>query len=725
MFGKNNKNKATEENPEISKLKLLEIENEQLSQRLSAFTEISQAIVGVIDSEQVFKMIADRLVKVLGISYASIWEWVPQTQRLQLRYVNAPQTAQIFATQMLGKSLGEAVFLNENIDGHKENIILKTLLEDKVLVTTDFEDLGRSFMNTPAAQVMETFLRMKEAVHIPLKAGNDKLGVLGLILNNEHADEVFIELAEGFASQVSTTVYNSKLFEQVTSQVDQLAVQNKTLSALYNLTSTIGQSLDPEEVSQAAVDALPQDEFLKGALISLHDSERNLLIPVAATTNDSTKEGLKLVGNLRKYAVNVAAPDLQEISYMKAFNSGVAKFSSDVEAMFASALPKVFVKQMAKIVSVKSIAVYPLQGHDRSFGVIMFFIKSHTAEELTLEQKQEMTTYSLQIGIAMENAQLYQKSQLVQKDLQKTLAELKEARRKERDMLDVMGHELRTPISIVRNALSMLRREKDKQAGDKIPEDKLERYLKMASDSTKREINLIETMLSATKVDGARLQLSFSKVDMQAMMDTAIEGYQSMAEKNGLDLEVVPPHEPIFGYADGSRAQEVIDNLISNAIKYTQQGKIVLKWWKGADFVWVSVTDTGGGIGEDDLANLGKKFFRAHQYTSHNEQQGQEKGGGDKAKQNSSGLNLDIVRPGGTGLGLYVSFELIRIMNGEIYINSIIGEGTTFTFSIPKFVSQPDKNFDAGSQQRQHIHLNEAAPVPPANTQITSHGEKF
>ncbi len=697
---------------------------EQLSKRLSAFTTISQAMTGIIDRKEIFKLIAEKLVNVMDVSFASIWEWVPETETLRLKYVNAPQIAQIFASQILGKELGDAVFLNAENEEQQQNIILRCLLEDKILLTKDFAELGRSFMNTPAAQVMETFLRMRQAVHIPLSAGGEKLGVLGLIMNEKEADEEFLDLAQGFSSQVSTTIYNSNLFEKVTEQVDQLATQNKTLSALYNLTSSIGQSLDPSKVSQTAVDALPQDDFILGAIISLYEPERDMLVPVAATTNDVSKSALKIIGNLRKYGVKITDPNIQELSYMKTFKSGVAQFTDNVNDVLGSALPEVFVKQLAEILAVKSLSIFPLQGHDSVVGVIFFFVKSHTSSELTISQKQQLTTYSLQIGIALENAQLYQQSQNIQRDLQDTLAELKEARRKERDMLDVMGHELRTPISIVRNALSMLEMDLNKNPEHTIPVAKLSQYLKMASDSTRREINLIETMLSATKVDGARMQLSFNKVDVGEIMQTSVENHKTIAGKNHLEMIVHSPQEPVFAYADVNRTREIVDNLISNSLKYTSEGSITIQWWKGADFVWVMVKDTGNGIGEEDLPNLGKKFFRAHQYTKEPSSKTS------KSNASSASHGIEIVRPGGTGLGLYVSFELIRMMHGEIYVNSIVGEGTTFTFSLPKFVSQPEKHydqtFDAGSSQdRNHVHLNEAGPIPPAQSQVTSHGDTF
>src|SRR5262249_33991502 len=152
---------------------------------------------------------------------------------------------------------------------------------------------------------------------------------------------------------------------------------------------------------------------------------------------------------------------------------------------------------------------------------------------------------------------------------------------------------------------------------------------------------------------------------------------KTAAEQKGLKLDYTPPAGDIFTYADRTRTQEVVDNFLSNAVKYTDKGTIKVDVWKDGSFGWIRVKDSGIGISEDDLKNLGKKFFRAKQYTP---------GGVTK--------EANIVRPGGTGLGLYVTFDLIRIMGGTLYINSKIGDGSSFTFSLPLHAGQPDKQVD-------------------------------
>ncbi|MCA9379216.1 GAF domain-containing sensor histidine kinase [Candidatus Dojkabacteria bacterium] len=283
-------------------------------------------------------------------------------------------------------------------------------------------------------------------------------------------------------------------------------------------------------------------------------------------------------------------------------------------------------------------------------------------------------------------------------DLEKALGELQEARRVERDMIDVMGHELRTPISIVRNALVMLEHQQGK--AETVPKTELEKYLAMALESTRREITLIETLLSATKVDAARMQLYFEKVDFKDVVNDGMEGQKALADKKRIHLSCALPGEEIFVYADRTRIQEIMDNLLSNAIKYTLRGEVKVDIWQDEDFGWISVQDSGIGISDQDLQNLGKKFFRAKQYVPDN-------GVGEETK---------VVRPGGTGLGLYVTFDLINVMGGQLYINSKVGEGSKFTFSIPLYKDQKpkqvDQTFDPKTRDsKPHIFINQEVPA--------------
>lgn len=278
---------------------------------------------------------------------------------------------------------------------------------------------------------------------------------------------------------------------------------------------------------------------------------------------------------------------------------------------------------------------------------------------------------NLQKRINIATEELQQKNRALEESLNK----IEEIRRQERDMIDVMGHELRTPITIVRNALLVLKSKLDSK--EKLTQKELLEYIDKAVEGSRREVNLVETLLSATKVESNRIQLLLTKVDVKDVVMDSIEAHKVYIKDKNIKIKFNAPSRDIFAYADRSRTQEVMDNFLSNAVKYTIKGGITINLIKDANHVSVALADTGIGIAKQDIKHLGKKFFRAKQYLD-----------------STDGKTNGVVRPGGTGLGLYVSFNLIRIMKGKVEIESQLGKGSTFTFKLPVYKRQEDKHID-------------------------------
>jgi signal transduction histidine kinase len=289
--------------------------------------------------------------------------------------------------------------------------------------------------------------------------------------------------------------------------------------------------------------------------------------------------------------------------------------------------------------------------------------------------------------IKMLNKSLKDRIDKATEELQDKYKELKIARAKERDMLDIMGHELRTPLSIIKIALGALKMKIEKNR-DNFDAEIFETYEPRISDALEREIKLLETMLTSTKIDSARIELDLEKVDLGRVIKDAVLAHKKKASQKGLDIKVKGDIKKEFVYADKVRLGEVMDNLVSNAVKYTDKGGVIISVSEveAENSYRISITDTGPGIPEDAIPRLGEKFFRVDQYLNNK--------GEVKSSENGRMTAPEIVRPGGTGLGLYVSFGLVKLMGGNIAVASKLGEGSTFSFSIPKYSGQKevDKN---------------------------------
>jgi signal transduction histidine kinase len=290
-----------------------------------------------------------------------------------------------------------------------------------------------------------------------------------------------------------------------------------------------------------------------------------------------------------------------------------------------------------------------------------------------------MQTFAFVMGMAVDNAMSFQAKESALSELAKTSKELERknialelSSQRERDLLDVLGHELRTPLSIIKNALELMALKKKKGI---LKDEDIDKNIAAASESLEREIRIIETILGATKLASKMLELHFEKVDIIDVVNDGIAAQKGTASKKGIEIDFKSP-EPSFPsvYADRTKIQEVFDNLLSNSIKYTRKGKITIMLKESEDLVSLSVKDTGVGIPKKEIEKLGTKFYRVQQYL---EKEGK----------------MKMVRPGGSGLGLYVTFGYVKAMGGKMTVESKVGKGSTFTFTVPKYKGQKPSGY--------------------------------
>ena len=286
-----------------------------------------------------------------------------------------------------------------------------------------------------------------------------------------------------------------------------------------------------------------------------------------------------------------------------------------------------------------------------------------------LESLSDTTAVYLTRSILFEqlsefNETLKQKVDEQTKELQIKVRELEEARRKENDMIDIMGHELRTPATVVKLNIELL-----KNYINSNPEE-YARYVERISKAIETEIGLINTLLTSAKLEGDKVEIKREKVDIKESIEMSVHGNESDL-KDGVKIYTDIEEGLPFAYADKVRVIEVLNNLISNAVKYTDKGRIDVQARRIGENIEIIVKDTGKGIPKEDFPKLGSKFYRTNNY-----------------------LGSDIVRPGGTGLGLYIIFGLARLMGGDIKVESELGKGSVFTFTVPVYTNQKLDNTD-------------------------------
>lgn len=254
-------------------------------------------------------------------------------------------------------------------------------------------------------------------------------------------------------------------------------------------------------------------------------------------------------------------------------------------------------------------------------------------------------------------AEIKQRKELavLNKELDKSKQRYYELTLDQRDVIDVMGHELRTPASVVKINAELLRKQ--------LPKEKtsLLTYVDRIESSIKAELGIITKLLSSAKLEGKRLEVKLEPVDVVKTIEQVIQGYKQVAQGKSLGLTFSKPSKVPLAIADATRFFEVMDNLISNAIKYTEKGFVKVEIMQVKKGLEIAVIDSGIGIPKDKIKDLGKKFYRV-----------------------DGTPNKDhIMRPGGIGLGLYVVFGLVKAFGADMKIESTIGKGSRFSFTLP------------------------------------------
>ena len=279
----------------------------------------------------------------------------------------------------------------------------------------------------------------------------------------------------------------------------------------------------------------------------------------------------------------------------------------------------------------------------------------------------------------------------------------KAAEREQAEFISTASHEMRTPVASIEGYLGLAL-----NPATATIDNKARDYITKAHQSAKHLGELFQNLLDISKAEDGRLKSSPEVIDVVAMLGDIFEGLEPLAREKGLRYIYKPnpslddAHggerklQPVFySHVDPAHLREVVMNLIENAIKYTPRGDVTIDVTGDDTYVTISVKDSGIGIPTEDISHLFQKFYRVD--------------------------NTDTREIGGTGLGLYLCRKLAEAMGGNIRVESVYQQGSTFFLDIPRttYEDAMRKISEAAEAQPAIIHdeghtalVQQAIPAP-------------
>lgn len=403
------------------------------------------------------------------------------------------------------------------------------------------------------------------------------------------------------------------------------------LTALYEGSTavTVRSGLNLEHVLQAVTTSVK--EVIRGTdevMVHLLDESGRLLEPRASTTAD--------LSDLPSLAFEEKGP----LRVMLAAAKPLAVHLSDIGT---HSLNGKFKKD-----GTSSALVAPLIAGQEIVGLLTLTPDETYPQTELLEEDSErlLGTMANQAAIAIKNAQLFEATQRAYEELRK-LDDLKT------QFINIAAHELRTPLGAMMGYASY---------AEKRAPEKLRKSMRFMVASTVRMRTMIDAMLTIQRLDAGTAFLRVAPMDLRDVVDKVVSDYEPMAELEGHTLEVNLPDDLPVIQADAEKVGLILSNLISNAIKFTPEGgRIEVTAQNYLKGILMSVRDNGGGIALVDQERIFDRFYQAR--VEH------------------------IAGHGGMGLGLTIVKQLVEMHEGQVWLESELGKGTAFFFTLPQETS--------------------------------------
>ena len=453
-----------------------------------------------------------------------------------------------------------------------------------------------------------------------------------------------------------------KAIDTLSTNNSELAKSLYQLDVLYNTSTQLAGSLDKQKLINIMIDGLEKSLSFSLSYVLVFNDEHNIDLIINSLYDISPR----LEHSLKLRAI---------LSYRALFDKKRIPYELNVKDIkVIKNIKHLFEEYDLNILKFDNLFA-PINIGEKFFGLIEVFRENdYTQEDTTCFQ-----TLAKQVSLPLENASLYE-------EIKNTNTKLERLERLKSEFISIVSHELRTPLTAIKNSLEICLSGK---AGE--VSSITDKFLNMAKRNVTRLSGIINDLLDLSKVEAGKMDFKFEKTNINKPVEFIKNTFENVAKEKNIDLILKKEENLSQTYIDSQRIEQVMSNLVSNAIKFTNENgtiEIKIENIKSSEinkslligvenpvfydnYVKVSVKDSGIGIAEEDI----KKVF-------------------DQFQQIENPLNR---KNGGTGLGLPIAKQLIESHKGFIWVESEVNRGTTFSSVIPvlteqeKFLSDMDK----------------------------------
>lgn len=460
----------------------------------------------------------------------------------------------------------------------------------------------------------------------PLKHSNRVIGAFTVTYLEPHTftpDELL--LMNLLADQASVAVENARLFAEAQQRL-------RSMSALVDLAKQVTGNLKVELVMQTTVQRLQKLLDARASTIALlSEDEEELIVEAAAGIKPEYHRVRMKLGE----GVSGRAVKEQRMIYVRDTHQ-------DPDFLFFDPV-------------LRSLLVVPLVARNEVIGTLS--VDSDQANAFAESDVQLMTIAGAQVSVAIANARLFEAVEERAAELAVAYRELQESDRLKDELVQNVSHELRTPLTFIRGYIDLLL---DGEMGIVTAEQ--QQALQIISDKTDEVTRLVQDIMALQRINEENLvREPFS---MMRLLYTAVDCHRMSANQQGLDLVFDPPPSEGMVVGDKGRINQVLDNLIGNAIKFSPDGgAITLRMVERRDDVLVVVADEGIGLPSEKAARIFDRFYQVD---------------GSSRR-----------RFGGAGIGLAIVKRIIDAHHGDIWVRSELNQGSSFYFTLPREPESP------------------------------------